>query len=399
MLNSKNVCLIMPTFFYKNPRSIRIAKALSDEGYNLDIICFGDKSFNKKDYIEIKNVNVYPVDVERKKGGKLRYFWEYFLFSIFVFYKLIWLFSIKRFWLIHVNNPPDTLVFTTIFHKLFFKVRVILDISEPLSKSFAKKFGNEKSPLLILLDKIQLLATQYSDSVITVSEAFKRELLRIGVDEDKITILPNSPDTTFYKKNNNNFKKSDLGFDDRYIVLYQGTVSKERGIDILVDAVKSLKKQIPNILGVIVGGGSQLEDIKSKVKEENLEKYFYITGQVPPSEVPKYVAIADICLLMALKIPVYELYSPDKLFEYMIYKKLIIAPKLQGILDITGEDGVPLYNPGDPKDLADKILQLKDDTHDNYLKKSELIYEKYKWDTTKMNMINCYKNLKEDIKK
>ena len=403
MLNHKNICLIMPTFFYANPRSIRIAKALTQKGFYLDIICFNDSSVNPMDYIFMEKVTVHTMKLERKKSGELRYFYEYFLFSIFSFIKLFKLFLKKKFWAIHVNNPPDTLVFITIFHKLFFNVKIILDISEPLSKSYSKKFKNQNSIFLTILDKIQLLSCCYADKIITVSEAFKRELLRIGVQNKKIYILFNSPDTTFYTSKLLNTSKKDLAIEEkRFVILYQGVVSSERGIDILVDAVSYLKTKIPSVLGIIVGGGNQLSLIKQRVKQEKLENYFIITGKVAPQIVPKYVAIADVCLLMALKIPVYELYSPDKLFEYMVYKKIIIAPHLQGIVDITAENGCVFYEPGNAKSLSEKILEVYESTDADKLKHIHLlqqIYQRYKWDIAKLEMYKCYDELKNTKEK
>lgn len=395
-LNPRKVCFVTPTYFYMNPRSMRIAKALSQQGYFIDVICFNDTKLQTFDFIEMDNVNVYPINIERKKSGKFQYIIEYLIFSFLAFIKLVSLFQKHKHGIMHINNPPDTLVFITIFHKILFKVNVILDISEPLSKSFAKKFTQHSSIFIKFLDKLQLISAKYADRVITVSEAFKRELLRIGISDKNMYILINSPDDTFYIQEYKNTSKSDFGYNDRYIVLYQGSISNERGIDRLVDAIEMLEEKIPNVLGIIAGWGNQIDLIKKKIKEKKLNDYFVLTGHLQPKEVPKYVAISDICLLMALKIPVYELYSPYKLFEYMIYKKIIIAPKLAGITDIAGDNGCLYYEPGNAQDLADKILftYLNTNKHKEFIERSQDVYEKYKWDVTKLELFKCYDSLK-----
>jgi glycosyltransferase involved in cell wall biosynthesis len=265
-----------------------------------------------------------------------------------------------------------------------------------LSKSFSKKFSKESSFFLAMLDKIQLLASKYSDCIITVSIAFKRELLRIGISEKKIHILANSPDDTFFKPELEHTTKQDIGFENRFIVLYQGSVSKERGIDRLIDAVNLLKVKIPNILGLIAGGGGQITELQCMIENLGLEKYIHLTGRLSPNEIPKFVACADVCTLMALDIPVYRLYSPDKLFEYMTYKKIILAPKLDGIIDITGIDGCYYYKAGDADDMAKQIYKIyQENNHTEHIRRSQEIFQNYKWETAKLEMLKCYNKLKK----
>ncbi|MBN2460420.1 MAG: glycosyltransferase family 4 protein [Candidatus Cloacimonetes bacterium] len=391
-LNSKNICLIMPTYFHANPRSIRIARALVQEGYHLDIICFNDSSFARENQTQLQGVNVHTLAIERRKTGKARYLVEYLIFSILAFIKMSQLFHYRRFSLVHVNNPPDSLVFITVCHKWIYGCRVLLDISEPLSKSYAKKFSESRGFFLQFLDWIQLAACRYADRVITVSRAFQQELVRIGVAKTQISILANSPDKTFFDPDVIKNRKRDFGYEQKFVILYQGAVTPERGIDILVDTVDNLKADIPHILGIIVGAGSLLPYLQDLVIKKGLENYITITGFLPPREVPAYVAMADICLLMAKKIPVYELYSPDKLFEYMTFRKMIIAPRLQGIIDITGDDGVLLYEPGDAADLTDKILYCyhNPDLVKEYIGKAELIFQPYRWENTRRELYHCY---------
>ena len=78
------------------------------------------------------------------------------------------LFFERRYRVVHVNNMPDFLVFTTIIPRLF-GIKVILDIHDPMPNTFVPKFkGQEKGFFYRILLWQERVSAAYCSQVITV---------------------------------------------------------------------------------------------------------------------------------------------------------------------------------------------------------------------------------------
>ncbi|MEE9379550.1 MAG: hypothetical protein V3V33_16110 [Candidatus Lokiarchaeia archaeon] len=56
---------------------------------------------------------------------------------------------------------------------------------------------------------------------------------------------------------------------------------------------------------------------------------------VEPTDVKKYIELADICLFTVKNIPIYQLYTPNKLLEYLIHSTMVIIPLLKNLLSLS----------------------------------------------------------------
>ena len=87
--------------------------------------------------------------------------------------------------------------------------------------------------------------------------------------------------------------KKNLKIDGKLVFIYVGRVSEEKNIKTIIKAYSMLdKKELHRLL--IVGGGPQLEDIKTYVKELNIIDNVVFTGLIPWDVVPKYYQLGDV---------------------------------------------------------------------------------------------------------
>ena len=95
---------------------------------------------------------------------------------------------------------------------------------------------------LILFQNI----TSWSDMIFVFSECWKKNLLSIGLPEEKISILPHGVDTTIFHPIDNVIAKEKYGFNpDDFIILNTNRNSYRKALDITIDAfIKFLKKQL-----------------------------------------------------------------------------------------------------------------------------------------------------------
>lgn len=147
-------------------------------------------------------------------------------------------------------------------------------------------------------------------------------------------------------------------------ILFLSNLIKEKGILILLEACKILKDRYIDFTCNIVGAAGDIsaEELQSKIKEYNAEKYITYLGPKYNADKVKSLASANI-----FAFPTFDECFPLVLLEAMQASLPIVSTIEGGIPDIV-EDGVNGYlvNKGNAVELADKIeILIKDEKFRN----------------------------------
>lgn len=143
------------------------------------------------------------------------------------------------------------------------------------------------------------------------------------------------------------------------IIVYNGRIDEEKGLHVLVEAIKILNCKYGKEVGVLVLGKSLRHKYFKRMKElvisYNLEESFWFAGFV--TNVHEWILKAQILVLPSLAESMG--YS---IFDAWSCKIPVIASRVGGIPEIV-DDGVNgvLFDPGNAFDLANKLLYLIND--------------------------------------
>lgn len=141
---------------------------------------------------------------------------------------------------------------------------------------------------------------------------------------------------------------------DRPLVVYTGRVNTGKGAAVMADAAPLIRRATPADV-LLVG----------KVYEDRFEaaEDLRLTGFVPPSDVPAYLAAADVLVMPTTADLAYAAYtSPLKLFEYMAARRPIVASSLATVREVLEhERSALLYPPADAGALAAAVVRLLED--------------------------------------
>lgn len=130
-----------------------------------------------------------------------------------------------------------------------------------------------------------------SDHVLTLSKESKKELLRLGIDGNKVTVFTYWIDLKKFKPIVK--AKKIVGW-KKFTVLFVGRLVEEKGILVLL---KSLKKWNENVQLVIAGTGP----LETKIRdEESRTKNFIYLGKVNNNDLPKYYSAADLVIVPSI---------------------------------------------------------------------------------------------------
>jgi glycosyltransferase involved in cell wall biosynthesis len=134
----------------------------------------------------------------------------------------------------------------------------------------------------------------------------------------------------------------------------------ECGLDILLQAFSKVQKQAPNARLWIIG--KIREDVEETIKDfRNLERVEFF-GFLEHTKLMGLIRQAQLTVIpFRDEVDTAQIY-PTKVMEYMTEGKVVLAAAVAATSEMIsdGEDGV-LFRPGDPEDLADKILSLYKD--------------------------------------
>jgi glycosyltransferase involved in cell wall biosynthesis len=192
--------------------------------------------------------------------------------------------------------------------------------------------------------------------VITVCDAFAKQLSRTGVRADRITVCHNSVAAPRLVTNEGQQAlKSNLGIAaDEQVVLAVGRLSREKGHRDLVDALALLHRMESALKFklVIVGEGPERESLERASREKGLSAQVLFIDHV--EDVAPYYAIAD-----ALALPSHSEGSPNVLLEAMAAGVPVVATKVGGVPEIGIDDESALLVPAhEPQLFANALRRI-----------------------------------------
>ena len=334
------------------PQDVRVRKevsALCSEGYGVDVLCLKKNDQRRKETID--GVKVFRLSLQKKRGNKFRYIFEYFYFFILATLKLSILNFRRKYDLIEVHTLPDLLIFSTIIPKLFGS-KVLLDLHEIMPEFFMSKFkANEKSVVINILMYLEKISVRYADKAITVNDRISKIIgERSNINYD-IPVIMNSVDEDLFKKRKHIQTEN-------YILSYHGTLTELYGVEKGIKAVSLLKEKIPEIKFNIFGNGSSFEELKNLSNDLDLNDQVRFFGSIPFEEMSSELAKVDLGILPLKVDPLTDNCCSTKLNEYIFLGIPVIMTRLRATLDYFDDKSIGYIEGNDAETLADKIYEL-----------------------------------------
>jgi glycosyltransferase involved in cell wall biosynthesis len=139
-------------------------------------------------------------------------------------------------------------------------------------------------------------------------------------------------------------------------VMYLGAMGPTNGLEIVLEALRIVNQADPQLLRVVfVGDGPEKPRLQQMARQMGLHNAFF-EEPVANAEVPEVASRADIFLLVQREVFYGSL---TKLYDYMAAARPIVAAVHAEHNNPVERVGCGLAaSPGDPQDLADKLVAL-----------------------------------------
>ena len=110
-----------------------------------------------------------------------------------------------------------------------------------------------------------------------------------------------------------------------FTITYIGVITKNRGIDNVIQALFGLKDElIDKIIFRIIGDGPYLNSLKNIVRNLDIERNVVFEGYVPYESIPLHIIDTDFFICPLPNRPEWNVSSPIKIFEYLACGRPII---------------------------------------------------------------------------
>lgn len=185
-----------------------------------------------------------------------------------------------------------------------------------------------------------------AEAVFTLNSLMAQELVRRGVDEARIHLVPNgfpgwpepSPDVV---------TKAALGLNTNHVVGYIGSFNAYEGLEWLIQAVALLRQQGVDVGLLLVGSGESTgfgqggaaacavtAGYLHLAQSLGVAEHICMPGRVSASMANAYYALLDVVVIPRRPLPVCELVSPMKPLEAASHGKRVLMSNVAPLVEL-----------------------------------------------------------------
>jgi glycosyltransferase involved in cell wall biosynthesis len=383
----RSVCQVVQNVYDIDPRVRRKAEALVAAGYSVDVLALRADG-GKKTYC-LNGVNVYTLALGKKRGSLARYFFEYAAFFLWTFVRVPLQMLRRRYSVIDVNSLPDFLIFAPVLAR-WMGAKLILDLHEITPEFYMSKYGiPEKSWMIRLLTYLEKISVKFADRIITINEPIEDLLVGRGLPRSKSTVVMNAVDEVRFAANASPSSTSVPSDQDKFVMMYHGTLTNIYGLDIAIEAFASVHTGMPSAELWILGSGSERDALADLAEARGLKSKVKLIGQVPATEIPGWLSHCDAGVLPIRRDVFLDFAFPNKLPEFIIAGKTVLVSRLKAIRHYFSENALAYFEPNNPADLAKQMLRIYQDpsSRDRLVLQAREEYAPICWDLMKQRYL------------
>ncbi len=196
--------------------------------------------------------------------------------------------------------------------------------------------------------------------VVGVSRYVKSLLVHSSVPEKKIDIISGGVDTErFSSPANPDGLRKRLNLNGKRIILTVARLDSVKGHCLVIEALKRVIKEMPEVRYIIAGKGEERGRIENLVQKKGLSDYVLFLDFVPEEDLVSLYRMCDVFVMPSQRAGKGVEGFGLAFLEANMCGKPVIGGKHGGVVDaiIDGETG-RLVNPHNEKELSDRILEL-----------------------------------------
>lgn len=255
---------------------------------------------------------------------------------------------------------------------------------------------------LELLERYERLNLRAAARIFVVSEVERQNLLKAGIEPEKIVVNPNGVDVERFRPGiGGEEARRELGVSPEEIVAgFIGTFGPWHGVEVLAQAIGQIPRDRA-LRFLLIGAGALRDRVEQILRQAGALDRVIMLGAVAHERVPRLLDACDI--LVSPHVPLdagAEFFgSPTKLFEYMAMGRAIVASRLGQIGEVLEHERTALLvEPGNVGELANSIVRLAGSPEMRERlgpAARQAAIERHTWKHNAQRVLDAYRTLKD----
>jgi len=188
-----------------------------------------------------------------------------------------------------------------------------------------------------------------ADAIVVLANEFKEELVKLGIPEERIHVSSTMVESEKYCPENKDFSPP-------FKILFCASMQRKKGPYEVLNAIPFVLEKYPDTKFIFVGEGVELENLKKRCSETELDSNVEFTGYKEGKEKIKIFKNSHI-----FAYPSYTEGFPLVILEAMAAGMPLVTTPVGGLADAIedGKQGLIIKSmPPNPEEIAEKIIQL-----------------------------------------
>ena len=238
-----------------------------------------------------------------------------------------------------------------------------------------------------------------ADRVVTLTPGLKTELLKKGIPADRLDVLPNSFNESFFRlePGTRETMREKLGWSGQFAAVYTGSLTEVTAVETIVRAGAFLRLRA-DIRIDLFGYGQSKPKAMALAQELGLDNVHFHDA-VPKTQIPAILAAADAALMTLFRSPLIHIYFENKFIDYMGARKPILA-SMEGVqADLIRRTGAGQVVPTFDSEALAKAIADAADHPERYREMGEAGHRFLATHLMQSDVLNRYANLLEAVAK
>ena len=232
--------------------------------------------------------------------------------------------KIEKYDLIFVTSTPLTVAIPGIILSFFRRVPMVFEVRD-LWPEVPIQMGVIKNPIIIkFLHWFEIFTYKYSKHIVALSPGMVNGILKYGIREEKVTMIPNYCNLEFFKPGKPKVNNLEKLVYNNHIIAYSGAISDANNLELIIDAAEKLQKKGSPVIFAIAGDGKEKPKLEKLVEIKKLKNVIFL-GKISKYKVVNLYRRVLACIVLFKNLPVLSTNSPNKFFDAISTGKPIIT--------------------------------------------------------------------------
>lgn len=244
------------------------------------------------------------------------------------------------------------------------RVPYLFELRDLWPESIRAVGAMKDSAVLDWVEKLELFLYRKAAAVVSVTNAFRDNLIRRGIDGSKVHVVTNGVDISRFTPREKDAQLVEkLGLQGKFVAGYIGTHGMAHALETLLEAAAKLKARPDGdrYRLILLGDGARKAELMQQAQAMKLDNVIFVES-VSKDEVVRYWSLLDVSVIHLRKTELFTTVIPSKLFECMGMGIPVlhgVAGESAGIVEKEGAGIV--FEPENADALCDGLVKLAED--------------------------------------